>query len=388
MKHANLHRAVSAAIAMGLVLSLTGCGAALEAVRRLEKDREPTGEDFLREETFGEQMPPDALPEELLWQEEDPSYLWFQNDLRECDRMAGIAFLGYVSSSMTTEEYIGLLQRRGYLEGYAFLAQIPEERIVRNEGGHILFCLVPADPDGSVTVTQWSVENYSTLDGQPGEVLYSGDSQSPLLLICGDEETLPNLQVRLEDSAGNVNIWYPRINSVMDAMVVASSNEEQLHDFSLEHKLTAKTQGSWEKAMPEVLHGDWIAWEAHTAAGDPLMCSLSFYQDEAGKERVEYFYGPPMGEIYARYEGTLALSAQPMGFITEDMCEIHMKLVGGAALEGGLPPRYDGEEPPEFISGVYNIDYYPDTDVIEISHQFVDPLLDGIASIVFERSVG
>ena len=70
------------------------------------------------------------------------------------------------------------------------------------------------------------------------------------------------------------------------------------------------------------------------------------------------------------------------------MSEFSMELVGGTALESGLPPQHKDKEPIFYLSGAYSIDYYPELDMIEVGHQFGSPLLDGIITILFERAPG
>lgn len=414
MKRSILRHILLAATVLCVIWCSTGCGAAVEAIRQLREGKtgsnDPVTEaeqlkppqDVQSAKTDGEseqeQESPDTNSEWNFEQTQVPqldiekeSYHSFCNQLKESGKMAGVSFIGYVSSPMNEEEYMNLLYRRGYMEEYDFLADIPADRIFQTEGGHRLYCIIPADPDGSITVNQWILEGehgYATMKGQPGDFLYSSDSGKPFLLICGNRDLVPDdhVQVVLEDSAGNTNLWYPRL--VNDELTIVSDNEQQLLDFSLENIQTKNTKGDWEIATPEILHGEWAAWDAHTDEGEPLVCSLSFYQDEEGNERVEYFYGPPTGEIYAWYEGEFVPSATPDGWITEDMSEFRMQLVGGAVMETGLPPGYDGEEPSDYLGGVNSIRYYPDTDVIEVGNQFGEPLMEGTTTIVFERIVG
>ena len=143
-----------------------------------------------------------------------------------------------------------------------------------------------------------------------------------------------------------------------------------------------------QRATPEVLQGEWVAWDAHTDTGAPQVCYLRFYRDEAGNDCMEYGYGPPMGETYAWFAGSFTPSAQEIGWVTEDMSEFAMDLVGGTALETGQPPQYEGGDPTFYLSGAYSIDYYPELDMIEVGHQFGSPLLDGIITILFERAPG
>ena len=134
----------------------------------------------------------------------------------------------------------------------------------------------------------------------------------------------------------------------------------------------------------EILQGDWIAW-TEDASGEPVVCYLTFYQDEEGNDRVIYYYGPSMDNVFAHLEGECIISTQPSGWITEDMTTLAMELVGGAAMENGLPPEWEGEDPSYYLTGVYTIRYYPDLDAIEVGRQFNHPLLTGMIghSIVF-----
>ena len=51
---------------------------------------------------------------------------------------------------------------------------------------------------------------YGDDSGQAGELLYQSDSGDPILLLCGYDLIQPDLQVILEDPAGNLLTWLPR----------------------------------------------------------------------------------------------------------------------------------------------------------------------------------
>lgn len=421
MKRSVLHRVMLTAMALCMVLSLTGCGAALQAIQQLrEKTPDPppgvqtgeTGSKPAEPQSPGQpapQVPARPAPEAEPAQPEQPapqvptqpeppapqgisavtgknSYISVCSLLQEHCLTAGVAFLGYVDNPMKEGEYRDLLERRGYLESYDFLAAMPEDHLIRTADGHQLYCLVPAK-GVSVTVSEWMGSDiYGDDSGQAGELLYQSDSGDPILLLCGYDLIQPDLQVILEDAAGNRLTWLPR------------STHDSMQPYLADHLLGSIVDFTpmfldtyWydsQRATPEVLQGEWVAWDAHTTTGEPLVCRLRFYRDEAGNDCVEYGYAPPMGETYAWFAGSFTPSAQPSGWVTEDMSEFSMELVGGAALETGLPPQYEGGDPSFYLSGAYRIDYYPELDVIEVGYQFGRPLLDGIITIPFERVPG
>lgn len=421
MKRSVLHRVMLAVTAVCMVLSLTGCGAALQAIQQLrEKTPDPppgvqtgeTGSKPAEPQSPGQpapQVPARPAPEAEPAQPEQPapqvptqpappapqgisavtgknSYISVCSLLQEHCLTAGVAFLGYVDNPMKEGEYLNLLERRGYLESYDFLAAMPEDHLIRTEQGHQLYCLVPAKGI-TVTVNEWMGSDiYGDDSGQAGKLLYQSDSGDPILLLCGYDLIQPDLQVILEDAAGNRLTWLPR--STHDSMqpYLADHLLGSIVDFTPMYLDTYWYDS--QRATPEVLQGEWVAWDAHTTTGEPLVCRLRFYRDEAGNDCMEYGYGPPMGETYAWFAGSFIPSAQPIGWVTEDMSEFAMDLVGGTALETGLPPQYEGGDPTFYLSGAYSIDYYPELDMIEVSHQFGSPLLDGIITILFERAPG
>lgn len=419
MKRSVLHRVMLTAMALCMVLSLTGCGAALQAIQQLrEKTPDPppgvqtgeTGSKPAEPQSPGQPVPqvpaqPDpeaepAQPEQpapqVPTQPEPPapqgisavtgknSYISVCSLLQEHCLIAGVAFLGYVDNPMKEGEYLNLLERRGYLESYDFLAAMPEDHLIRTEQGHQLYCLVPAK-GVTVTVNEWMGSDiYGDDSGQAGKLLYQSDSGDPILLLCGYDLIQPDLQVILEDAAGNRLTWLPR--STHDSMqpYLADHLLGSIVDFTPMYLDTYWYDS--QRATPEVLQGEWVAWDAHTTTGEPLVCRLRFYRDEAGEDCVEYIYGPPLGEVYAQLDGTFIPSAEPMGWIMDYMSEFRMELVGGTAMETGLPSESEDGEPDFHLNGIYSIDYYPELDMIEVGHQFGSPLLDGIITILFERA--
>lgn len=396
MKRHGLHRMMLAGTAMCLLLCLTGCST---VIRELFLVRECVPNDTAQavgpqaspgtrfSETRAKLAAADATPEANSQEAARASYQALCSRLQENGRLAGVALLGYVNGP-TEAEYANLLQRRGYLDDYAFLAGMGEDHLIRAEEGHQLYCVVPADTDVSVTVSAWMGSPiFGDETGQAGDVLYSSDSGEPLLLLCGHDMVQPNLQVRLERSDGTFCFWYP-IPGKDDRIPYLGGAQSALMDFTPNTGVSVEDY-DFQIAAPEILQGDWVAWDQYTGSGEPQVCRLRFYRDAAGNDRVEYCYGPPVGEVYARLDGDFVHSVTPAGWITEEMSAFYMDLIGGTAMETGLPADSAYDEPYSFV-GIYDIRYYPQLDVIEIGHMFNRPLLNGRSGhwMVFERSTG
>ena len=386
------------AAALCLALCLAGCAETIQALQELRDKTASSGVQSHaasrpeRQETSPEPAPapettggqsgslPQTSGQGMEWDSCRDLRDWIERE----GKMAGVAFIGYADDT-TPEEYVNLLEWRGYLEAYDFLLKIPANCLVQAEKGYQLYCILPG-PSVAVTVREWMGSDIFGDDtGTAGEVLYASDSGEPVLLLCGHDLIQPNLQVTLEDNAGNTLVWLPR--STDDGLPYLGKAEQGLLDFT---PITTIPLDEYDRqlATPEILQGEWMAWDAHTREGQPQVCSLCFYPDQGETWGMEYFYGPPGEKAWFWFEGEFIPSAAPVGWITEDMSEFSMELVGGIALETGLPPAYEGQEISRGLNGVYNIYYYPDLDVIEVVYQFGQPLLEEIGSITFERSSG
>lgn len=386
MKRFCLRRVIPALTALSLLVSLSGCASALQALLP-ERENPP--------ESSASSLPEGGAADNtggLDWSEAFPaspgkdieqnSYHALCDQLQESGAIAGIAFLGHVNTPLRQEEFLDLLQRRGYLEEYPFLADIPADRIIHAPEGHQLYCIIPAGPDVTVTVNEWLPAGHSAEEGEPGAILGQSDGK-PLLLVGGLERTLPNLQVSLENKEEKILIvTCPALAPSQDVLMDTS---DYLLDFT-RCILPPEDDFVREPATPEVLQGNWIAPNEYDPDGKPQVCNLRFYRDDAGNECAEYYYGPPLGAVYARMDGKFIPSAPPGSWVTEDMSVFSMDLMGGSAMETGLPPD-PGYNDPFHFHGIFNIYYYPELDVIEVVHQFNRPLIPGRTghSILFER---
>lgn len=307
----------------------------------------------------------------------DPSYYAFVEQLQEYQMAAGVAFLGYVEGPMG-DGYLGALSSWGYLEDYPFTGEIPYENYVETDGDE-MYCVVPADPNASVAVNEWIVTGDTVDSGEAGEVLYRSESGEPIMVTCNDTFNCSNAQVVITDENGNTTSFLLFLSPKTDMLFLGEAAGD-IYDFSIySDQKMGTTYFEQLMADSDVLLGTWSAEDAYDINGDNMMCSLTFYRDENGASRMEYFYGLPMSDIYERFEGSYYSPDQPE---YGDMVMFDMELTGGLALEEGVEPY--------FFGGMYLILYYPELDVIEVIHMEGTPLLAGMEGsiITFGRSMG
>ena len=106
-----------------------------------------------------------------------------------------------------------------------FLLTIREENIIGNFG--YLFCIVPADEAATVAVNRrpWNAETESY---EEPEVLYRSESGSPILVMCPNEDWIPDTEVIITDSNGTATIWSPYLDPGYHISALRNENGESL----------------------------------------------------------------------------------------------------------------------------------------------------------------
>ena len=110
------------------------------------------------------------------------------------------------------EAWDQIFEDAGLTEGFPFLRSIPNGNIVQSPGGHEVYLILPLDPGASVAVDQWIVNESNGYQGEIGQVLYRSDTGAPLLLVCNRRDDMPDTQVTVVDSEGQVMTWNPGLS--------------------------------------------------------------------------------------------------------------------------------------------------------------------------------
>ena len=218
---------------------------------------------------------------------DDSSLVIFRQAMVETPQLFAAAFFGYVPQDA---DPIAVMQEAApqLCEDLPFLLAIREENIIGNFG--YLFCIVPADENTTVAVNRrpWNAEAESY---EEPEVLYRSESGSPMLVMCSNEDWIPDTEVVITDSSGTVTIWGPHLDPSYHISALRNDNGESLiFDFTSYDELpnpgwnqgidSSELVGTWELAWTEV--------EGDRNEAAPGVCTIEITPDETGFFRFTY----------------------------------------------------------------------------------------------------
>lgn len=119
------------------------------------------------------------------------------------------------------------------MDQYPFLADIPLSCYAKNDRGE-LYCIVPADPASSVTVTQWTEPEENDFAPAPGDILYESFTGEPFPVQGNISDIMPNLSVTITDSNGNVlNQYQPYLSLKDETVGMPEEDQPLLLDFTI-----------------------------------------------------------------------------------------------------------------------------------------------------------
>jgi len=143
---------------------------------------------------------------------------------------------------------------------------------------------VPADENATVAVNRrpWNAETESY---EEPEVLYRSESGSPILVMCPNEDWIPDTEVIITDSSGTVTVWSPYLDPSYHISALRNDNGESLiFDFTSYDELpnpgwnqridSSELVGNWELAWTEV--------EGDRNEAAPGVCTIEITPDETG----------------------------------------------------------------------------------------------------------
>jgi len=218
---------------------------------------------------------------------DDPSLVIFRQDMVETPQLFAAAFFGYVPQE--ADPFAVMQEAAPQLcEDLPFLLSIREEKVIGTFG--YLFCIVPADENATVAVNRrpWNAETESY---EEPEVLYRSESGSPILVMCPNENWIPDTEVVITDSNGTVTSWSPYLDPSCHLSALCNAGGESLiFDFTSYDELpnpgwnqgidSAELVGTWELAWTEV--------EGDRNEAAPGVCTIEITPDETGFFRFTY----------------------------------------------------------------------------------------------------
>ena len=218
---------------------------------------------------------------------DDPSLVIFRQAMVETPQLFAAAFFGYVPQD--ADPFTVMQEAAPQLcEDLPFLLAIREENIIGTFG--YLFCIVPADENTTVAVNRrpWNAETESY---EEPEVLYRSESGSPILVMCPNEDWIPDTEVVITDSSGTVTIWSPYLDPSYHISALRNENGESLiFNFTSYDELpnpgwnqgidSSELVGTWELAWTEI--------EGYRNEAEPGRCTIQITPDETGFFRFTF----------------------------------------------------------------------------------------------------
>ncbi|MDO4733146.1 MAG: hypothetical protein Q4B50_06510 [Bacillota bacterium] len=255
--------------------------------------------------------------EEAPQSTEDALLKNFREAMLESNKMGAILYLGSYEAELGSDEFYRMFSAD--IEAMPFIRDIPRERMIEEEGYYV-FCLIPADPNASVSVNEWIVDESNDYLGEAGDILYHSESGEPVLMRGGGEY-LPCLAINMADSEGRVFSNYRPGISGEDGRVLLpvdpQTEEPMLFDYSSYGEGFAGDGEDQLVASGDYLFlGEWYAHELYAADGSTWSIRLNLKVDGL----VEYFYGPGESDELMMLHGAWDLDSASAGY-----CSIHFE---------------------------------------------------------------
>ena len=286
-----MKRIICVLLSMCMLLCLAACGADPDPTTGIAEPTavttEPTAETAEPTAATTEPTAETAEPTAPTEDSADPSLLIFRQAMVETPQLFAAAFFGYVPQDADPFE---IMQKAApqLCEDLPFLLTIREEKVIGDFG--YLFCIVPADESTSIAVNRrpWNAETESY---EEPEVLYRSESGSPILVMCPNEDWIPDTEVVITDPNGIVTVWSPYLDPSYHISALRNdSGESLIFDFTSYDELpnpgwnqridSSGLVGTWELAWTEV--------EGDRNEAEPGACTIVITPDETGFFRFTY----------------------------------------------------------------------------------------------------
>ena len=217
----------------------------------------------------------------------DSSLASLRQAMAETPQLFAAAFFGYAAQDA---DPFDVMQEAApqLCEDLPFLLAFDQEHILGAEGQ--LFCIVPADENATLAVNRrpWNAE---TASYEEPEVLYRSENGAPILVMCPNEDWIPDTEIVITDSKGAVTVWSPYLDPSYRVSALRNENGESLiFDFTSYDELSGP--GMNQKIDSAELVGTWaLAWtevEGDRNEATPGVCTVEIALDKTDAIRFTY----------------------------------------------------------------------------------------------------
>lgn len=252
-----MKKILAALLGLTLALSLTACGGTDEP-----------------------QEVPQENPSQTAQPDEDPALTALRQEIADSGAACAVGYLGQLPESGDVTELLADT-------AYPFLADTP---VVHHKGSQV-FCLIP--PDGTeMTVEEYLCDESNDYQGEVGGTLYVSLYGDPVILICNENDVLPNLVVTLTDAGGETFSYSPVLELCGGTVFVPAG--VSILDIS-DYEAVSRQ----EPPAPSVdFTGTWEAYEDFD--GSQVVLKTTFGEDGSARYLCGYAYS----EFLSDYQGT------------------------------------------------------------------------------------
>ncbi len=256
-------KTLAALLGLSLALTLTACGG----------NDEP-------------QEVPQEEAEQVTQSAEDPALTAVRQELEADGSTCAVGYLGTLPESGGPK---ALLEESGCLEDYPFLADCP----VVTHTGYQVFYLIPRDAGSTVLVQDYLCDESNGYQGEVGDTLYEGENGQPVILVCNQNDVLPNLVVTLEGTDGETFSYSPVLELCGGTVFIpADAAMTDLSDYE------AIPQPEAPPAPSVDFTGAWEAYEDFD--GSQVYLKTTYGEDGSAR----YLCGYANSEILSDYQGS------------------------------------------------------------------------------------
>ena len=200
------------------------------------------------------------------------------------------------------------MEDSGCLNDYPFLENCD---VVTTEGSQVFF-LIPQDAQATVTVEEYICDESNGYQGEVGETLFQGENGQPVILVCNQNDVLPNLVVTLE-ADGDTFSYSPVLELCGGTVFIPAG--AAMTDLS-NYEAIPQPEATPAPAVVDV-SGEWRSYDDFE--GSRVVLDVIFGKDGS----AEYLCGYADSEYLSDYQGTWYTITEngqyPTGSIVLDM---------------------------------------------------------------------
>ena len=230
----NFKAHLALALAAALALSLTACGPKDTDTSKSESSGSASASqsqgDVSGTSSAQKEEPtptPDPEPEPPAPSPAEESLDAIRMEMEPSGAIAAVFFLGVNEGEPLDEAFYSNPDRAGYFEGRPFMKEIPKDRYIQTAGTEV-YCIVPADPFGTVKVTEWD----ESVEPVAGNVLYESSNGSPIFVQGNVSDIMPNLSITITNRFGHtLEEFHPYI-SLKDGSVALPDGDQLVLDMT------------------------------------------------------------------------------------------------------------------------------------------------------------